>query len=258
MTRICQIGLLGLMCCAAAPAGDRDGTLLYSNVAEPEPYYFAPALGQTLSDDMQLATPGPALMMSCSLATYAYETNEEPGWTFDVYVDFWSADPCGTPSLIAGTQRTFSGLPVDETVHVLTASFDPPIRIPRALWLRTQYASDGPQVRAGWIMGEQAEVGYTQNSMWIERPTFQDCAEYWFGTPWAGFVAEIIGQPIADLNCDGLVNAFDIDPFVQCLVSGTPTAPCTSCLSADIDGDGLINSFDIDPFVACIIHGGCP
>ncbi len=61
-----------------------------------------------------------------------------------------------------------------------------------------------------------------------------------------------------DVNCDGIVNPFDIDPFVQCLVSGTPTAPCTDCSMADINGDGIINPFDIDPFVQCIIDGGCP
>jgi hypothetical protein len=61
-----------------------------------------------------------------------------------------------------------------------------------------------------------------------------------------------------DLNCDEAVNAFDIDPFVLCLVNGTPTAPCTDCLNGDIDQDGSVNAFDIDPFVRCIIHGGCP
>jgi len=65
------------------------------------------------------------------------------------------------------------------------------------------------------------------------------------------------GALLGDVNCDGLVNPFDIDPFVQCLVSGTPTAPCTSCQMADINGDGLVNPFDIDPFVECIINGGC-
>jgi len=70
----------------------------------------------------------------------------------------------------------------------------------------------------------------------------------------------VTGNPIVlgDVNCDGFVNAFDIDPFVLCLVSGTPTPPCTDCLAADINGDTFVNAFDIDPFVACIIGGGCP
>jgi len=55
-----------------------------------------------------------------------------------------------------------------------------------------------------------------------------------------------------DLNCDGLINAFDIDPFVLALSS--PEAyelayPHCNLYNADINGDGLVNAFDIDPFV---------
>jgi hypothetical protein len=60
-----------------------------------------------------------------------------------------------------------------------------------------------------------------------------------------------------DVNCDGLVNAFDIDPFVQCLVHGTPTPPCPDCTTADTNQDGILNPFDIDPFVECIVNHGC-
>jgi hypothetical protein len=55
-----------------------------------------------------------------------------------------------------------------------------------------------------------------------------------------------------DLNCDGVVNTFDIDPFVLALTN--PTAYQTSLpdcdgLNADVNGDGVVNGFDIDPFV---------
>ncbi len=55
-----------------------------------------------------------------------------------------------------------------------------------------------------------------------------------------------------DVNCDHLVNAFDIDPLVQCLVSGVATPLCVSCMNADCNGDGLVNAFDIDAFVETI------
>ncbi len=61
---------------------------------------------------------------------------------------------------------------------------------------------------------------------------------------------------LGDVNCDGLVNAFDIDPFVKCMVFQAPTAPCTDCDMADFNMDGLVNAFDIDPFVQCVINGG--
>jgi hypothetical protein len=58
-----------------------------------------------------------------------------------------------------------------------------------------------------------------------------------------------------DLNCDGAVNAFDIDPFVLALTSPAAYAaafPACDYMLADIDGDGDVNAFDIDPFVALL------
>ena len=63
----------------------------------------------------------------------------------------------------------------------------------------------------------------------------------------------------ADLNCDGAVNVFDIDPFVLALTSGPGFeayfAEFQGCdpLLADIDGDGEVNVVDIDPFVALLV-----
>lgn len=51
-----------------------------------------------------------------------------------------------------------------------------------------------------------------------------------------------------DVNADGLVNALDIAPFVNYLVSGAP-APT----EADCNGDGLVNALDIAVFVQAII-----
>ncbi len=60
---------------------------------------------------------------------------------------------------------------------------------------------------------------------------------------------------VGDLNCDGSVDFFDIDPFVTALLygSGYPAAfpDCDRGL-ADVNGDGAISFFDIDPFVALL------
>ncbi|MBK8914858.1 MAG: proprotein convertase P-domain-containing protein [Phycisphaerales bacterium] len=82
------------------------------------------------------------------------------------------------------------------------------------------------------------------------------------------------GQPICvetcirgDTNCDGAVNNFDIDPFVQALINNSsPTAPAEYLAGGgtqqcweqrgcwgDINQDGGLTNFDIDPFVACLI-----
>jgi hypothetical protein len=61
---------------------------------------------------------------------------------------------------------------------------------------------------------------------------------------------------LGDMNCDGLVNSFDIDPFVLALLDEAGYAAAfPACLhnNADVNGDTFINSFDIDPFVALIL-----
>jgi hypothetical protein len=55
-----------------------------------------------------------------------------------------------------------------------------------------------------------------------------------------------------DLNCDGAINTFDIDPFVLALTDPAAYAEAfggCDVLNADINQDGVVNTFDIDPFV---------
>ncbi len=52
-----------------------------------------------------------------------------------------------------------------------------------------------------------------------------------------------------DANCDGVVDAFDVEPFIAVLFGGPQCAPCTG----DANGDGVIDAFDIEPFVACLV-----
>ena len=57
---------------------------------------------------------------------------------------------------------------------------------------------------------------------------------------------------MADANCDGVVNVFDIDPFVVALTSPaqwSATYACDLLCANDCNGDGEVNVFDIDPFV---------
>lgn len=65
---------------------------------------------------------------------------------------------------------------------------------------------------------------------------------------------EIRGQVVpacltCDLNCDGSVNPFDIQPFLNVLTNGAP--PCSGC-AGDTDFNGSVNPFDIQPFVECL------
>ncbi|MBU0637536.1 MAG: hypothetical protein KKB50_01625 [Planctomycetes bacterium] len=61
---------------------------------------------------------------------------------------------------------------------------------------------------------------------------------------------------LGDLDCDGLINGFDIDPFVLALLGPDyydPVYPDCYYMLADINGDGDVNGFDIDPFVDLLI-----
>ena len=49
-----------------------------------------------------------------------------------------------------------------------------------------------------------------------------------------------------DLTRDGVVDAFDIDPFVRALAVGPYDE------AADINGDDVVDAFDIDPFIALL------
>lgn len=61
-----------------------------------------------------------------------------------------------------------------------------------------------------------------------------------------------------DLNCDGVINNFDIDPFVLALTDPAAYAasnPGCDIMNGDINGDGSVNNFDIDAFVALLTGG---
>ena len=65
----------------------------------------------------------------------------------------------------------------------------------------------------------------------------------------------------ADMNCDGVVDFGDINPFVLALSDPAAYAsnyPLCDIGNGDINGDGEVGFGDINPFVQCIVQGGCP
>ena len=66
---------------------------------------------------------------------------------------------------------------------------------------------------------------------------------------------------LGDLNCDGVVGASDISPFVLALTDPTGYAqqyPGCSLFRGDLNEDGAVNGSDVARFVACLIGSGCP
>lgn len=85
-----------------------------------------------------------------------------------------------------------------------------------------------------------------------ELTTRNGCTGRWIGAgvPCDPDPCEIPCCP-GDVNRDGAINNFDIDPFVVAIVNGL-----YSC-ETDLNCDGFINNFDIDPFVLAIINSEC-
>lgn len=59
-----------------------------------------------------------------------------------------------------------------------------------------------------------------------------------------------------DMNCDGVINNFDMDGFILALTDPDRYAevfPNCDFFSADINGDGRVNNYDIDAFVEVLL-----
>ncbi|MBL8880973.1 MAG: hypothetical protein JNG88_17805 [Phycisphaerales bacterium] len=70
---------------------------------------------------------------------------------------------------------------------------------------------------------------------------------------------ECRGFPRGDANCDGAIDNFDIDPFVDALTNvdryAAEHGACNWLCNLDINRDGVVNNFDIDPFVMLLAGG---
>jgi hypothetical protein len=68
--------------------------------------------------------------------------------------------------------------------------------------------------------------------------------------------AVVSGFTVGDLNCDGVISAADIDPFVIALTQGQAgyqaQFPDCNFLNADCNADGTVSAADIDAFVTLL------
>jgi hypothetical protein len=60
------------------------------------------------------------------------------------------------------------------------------------------------------------------------------------------FLIQLEPFVLGDVNCDGIVNLLDVQPFVALLVSGAFS------FKADINQDLRVNMLDVGPFVALL------
>lgn len=117
-----------------------------------------------------------------------------------------------------------------------------------------------------WRKGGAAIDGATAATLNISPATAADTGVYdvvitnGCGTTTSAAVNVLVTLK-GDANCDGAVNNFDIDGFVQALLDGQAaweaTYPCDFLCANDTNSDAAVNNFDIDGFVSCILDG-CP
>ena len=128
------------------------------------------------------------------------------------------------------------------------------IRIYDSDWLplsgEVEFARPGTQWSAFYEMNTPLAYG-EDGTIWIA----------WVGENAAGenaFITSLKPLEVGDANCDGVVDNFDIDPFV--LAASNPSQyaidyPECEALLADMNEDGSVNNFDIDPFVGALVGG---
>ncbi len=63
------------------------------------------------------------------------------------------------------------------------------------------------------------------------------------------YISDGSGCDPCDANCDGVIDAFDVEPFISVLLGGPGCASCTG----DTNGDGAVDAFDIEPFIRCLV-----
>lgn len=108
-----------------------------------------------------------------------------------------------------------------------------------------------------WSYALSADYGSTWESAMVgpaSRTLYPGDADGWLAKPGEDFDSLPV-TPLTvpgDINCDGVCNPFDIDPFILALTDATAYRtlyPGCQLTSADVNRDGAVNPFDIDPFI---------
>ena len=133
-------------------------------------------------------------------------------------------------------------------------------------------STDGSNWQTIWENGEQitdsawsqqvydlSEIADNEATLYL-RWTMGSTDSSWRYSGWNVDDVEVWGLPpggavfaAGDMNCDGAVNSFDIDPFVLAMSDAAAYAaeyPDCNMNLGDMNDDGAVNAFDIDPFVA--------
>ena len=160
-------------------------------------------------------------------------------------------DAVGGLADVVGTVTLEGLLPGDYLIHTFAwVIWDPNNSV--WVWLNDE---PQPQVIGGpWPGSVQLGVTHATHEIHIDdgRVRINIVAGSWGADWWLNGIQLELLSATGDLNCDGQIDAFDIEPFLVALFDpkGYPGQyPDCDINLADINGDGSIDAFDIEPFI---------
>ncbi|MFN0195876.1 MAG: hypothetical protein ACKVT0_03980 [Planctomycetaceae bacterium] len=165
------------------------------NLSQSPVNYLAPGTGVLMLDDFFLTDCGRLFRPSACVFS-------PPGTSrFNVIMMYWFVDERNLLSPIPDTRCEVRGIPAGSVYdpgpecHYSAMARS---RLPRSLWLGIQFSTD----EAGWVLGEQAEIGTTEDEFLICSGT--DCAGFVIPGHWAGFgggVRAVVDSMAANDSC---------------------------------------------------------
>ncbi len=181
-------------------------------------------------------------------------------FTTDVVARVWNERPWMGGTVVA---ETTPGSGVDNTgttMGNISADFEGDALAAGNYYYSIQIARPFATGGQAFIYGLQPAVGMN-DMQYNPGGGFGLCNGVWCTTRDANGVMydvnfTLTGKPDSggcepcDANCDGTVDAFDIEPFIGILTGSIPN-PCSAC-AGDADGSGTVDAFDIEPFITCL------
>jgi hypothetical protein len=184
--------------------------------------------------------------------------------TTDVNAEIWNGLPFNAGTMVA---QSVPGLGVDNTGGAngqgnISTDFGGECLPTGDYWYSIQIVRDFGTGGQAFVFGLQPMVG-AQDVQYNPGLGFGLCNGVWCDVQdTAGVKFDVnftlTGKPgtcggcafdPCDTNCDNVVDAFDIEPFISVLLGNPGCSPC----AADVNGDMVVDAFDIEPFIACLV-----
>jgi hypothetical protein len=109
-----------------------------------------------------------------------------------------------------------------------------------------------------WLRRNEVYLQITNDPFWNTDGDINDLGEVTWqsGDVPTSDIRVMRRMPLGDLNCDGDVDAFDIEPFIIALLDRQRYLmlyPSCDPLLGDLNEDGVLDAFDIEPFTGLLV-----